>query len=186
MKPLKIIKNNKSEVRLIGGVHKGRKIFFSEIEGLRPTPNRLRETLFNWLQFDIRNANILDLFAGSGALGFEAYSRGAKKVFLVEKNKIAYQNLLENKNNLKSDNIEVIKEDAFVFLKNNIDNFDIIFCDPPFNKGLIDKLIINFTMLKNVIVYFELEYKLSALPKNWDILKQKKVASVFAYLVQID
>ena len=89
-----------AEVRIIGGVYKNSKIHFLESEGLRPTPNRLRETLFNWLQFELSDKIVLDLFSGSGALGFEAISRQAKKVTLIEKNQTTYLSLQKNQKNI--------------------------------------------------------------------------------------
>lgn len=181
----KITNNHFSEVRVIGGSYKNSKIQFNAIEGLRPTSNRLREVLFNWLQFELSDKTILDLFAGSGALGFETSSRGAKKVILLEKNKTAYECLKQNQTKHHFNNLDIIWTDAFDYLKKPL-NFDIIFCDPPFHKDYISKLIETLKEIQNCLIYFESEYKISDknLPLNWQIKKEKKVSSVYACLVQ--
>lgn len=175
-----------SEVRIIGGSYKNSKIQFDAIEGLRPTPNRLREVLFNWLQFELQNKTVVDLFSGSGILGFEAISRGAKKVSLLEKDKTAYHCLKQNQTKHQFKNLEIIWTDAFDYLKNPL-NFDIIFCDPPFHKNHIFKLIEVLKEVQNCLIYFESEYKITAqhLPNNWQIKKEKKISSVYATLIKI-
>ena len=136
--------NNKKQtssgvVRIIGGEMRGRKIRFNSGKGLRPTLDRIRETLFNWLATDIYDSECLDLFSGSGALGFEAASRGAKSVFFVEKAESATKALKENCRLLNLENAKVIKADAKSFLSNNDIQFDIAFLDPPFGENLLSK-----------------------------------------------
>jgi 16S rRNA (guanine966-N2)-methyltransferase len=138
-------------VRIIGGKWRGRKLKFVNAPGLRPTPDRVRETLFNWLQAHIGEAKCLDLFAGSGAIGFEALSRGASNVIFVEKNRRAFAQLNENIALLNAENASLLHADAFRFLKQQgkagsksdaeSEVFDIIFLDPPFRKGHARELL---------------------------------------------
>lgn len=128
-----------NQVRIIGGRHRGRRLHFSPGRGLRPTPDRVRETLFNWLQADIRGARCLDLFAGSGALGLEALSRGAAFLCAVEQNRTAAQRLRDNITLLHEESAaEVVQGDALRVLKTPPETpFDIVFLDPPFADGLL-------------------------------------------------
>jgi 16S rRNA (guanine966-N2)-methyltransferase len=128
-----------NQVRIIGGRHRGRRLHFSPGRGLRPTPDRVRETLFNWLQADIRGARCLDLFAGSGALGLEALSRGAAFLCAVEQNRTAAQRLRDNITLLHEESAaEVVQGDALRVLKTPPESpFDIVFLDPPFEDGLL-------------------------------------------------
>ncbi|MCW9078602.1 MAG: 16S rRNA (guanine(966)-N(2))-methyltransferase RsmD, partial [Gammaproteobacteria bacterium] len=121
-----------NQVRIIGGRHRGRRLHFSPGRGLRPTPDRVRETLFNWLQADIRGARCLDLFAGSGALGLEALSRGAAFLCAVEQNRTAAQRLRDNITLLHEESAaEVVQGDALRVLKTPPERpFDIVFLDP--------------------------------------------------------
>lgn len=120
-----------NEVRIIGGQWKGRKLKFPATGGLRPTLGRARETLFNWLAADVRGARCLDLFAGSGALGFEALSRGAAEVTFVERDRKAALALQANAKALNA-SARIQREDARRFLKRKPAEFDLIFFDPPF------------------------------------------------------
>jgi 16S rRNA (guanine966-N2)-methyltransferase len=130
---------NANQVRIIGGRHRGRRLNFSPGRGLRPTPDRVRETLFNWLQGEIRGAGCLDLFAGSGALGLEALSRGAARLCAVEQNRPVAQRLRDNIALLAEDSVaEVRQTDALRLLRSAPDMpFDIAFVDPPFADGLL-------------------------------------------------
>ena len=127
-----------NEVRIIGGKWKGRKIAFSALGGLRPSLGRARETLFNWLAADITGARCLDLFAGSGALGLEALSRGAAEVTFVERNRIAARSLKDNLARLSADNATVHAVPAQRFLKRAEAQWDIIFLDPPCGSGALE------------------------------------------------
>ncbi|MAW34465.1 MAG: 16S rRNA (guanine(966)-N(2))-methyltransferase RsmD [Proteobacteria bacterium] len=127
------MKNN-NRIRIIGGEWRGRYITFPPFSNLRPTPNRVRETLFNWLGQTLRETTCVDLFAGSGALGFEAASRGAKKVVLVEKNSSICRSLRENIIKLNAEQVEIRNADALVFLNNGNKKFDLVFLDPPFKS----------------------------------------------------
>jgi len=146
-KPKQTVRNkprNASSVRIIAGQWRGRKLgFASDVQGLRPTPDRTRETLFNWLQGCIYEARCLDLFAGSGALGFEALSRGAADVTFVEKHSRVVAQLEENSKLLKvnSDTAYVIHADAVCFLQTPQPQYDLIFLDPPFHQGLLPEIV---------------------------------------------
>ena len=121
-------------VKLISGKWGGRVLYFPSIDGLRPTLGSQRETLFNWLRPIIRNSRCLDLFAGSGALGFEAASGGAESVFLVEKSKKIYLSLLSNAELLNAENCRIFNTTAQSFLERYPEQFDIFFLDPPFSN----------------------------------------------------
>ncbi len=132
-----------NQLRIIGGNWRGRKLSFPDVEGLRPTADRIRETLFNWLAPDIQGARCLDLFAGSGALGLEALSRGAGESVLIEKHPAAAQSLEKNLALLNAPEAKVINADAISYLANysNQKTFDIVFIDPPFQLKLWQKSI---------------------------------------------
>jgi 16S rRNA (guanine966-N2)-methyltransferase len=156
---------------------------------LRPTPNKIRETLFNWLQFELNNKTVLDLFSGSGALGFEALSRGAKRVMCIEKDLSAYQSISKNIVLLKNKCIEIQHTDAFEFIKRNQEPYNFVLLDPPFNQNLLQKtlLLIQNSPLKNSRIYLESEFELNekTCPIPVKILKQKQSASVFYCLIQL-
>ena len=126
--------DQRGSVRLISGKWGGRVLSFPSIDGLRPTLGSQRETLFNWLRPIIRNSRCLDLFAGSGALGFEAASGGAESVFLVEKSKKIYLSLLSNAELLNAENCRIFNTTAQSFLERYPEQFDIFFLDPPFSN----------------------------------------------------
>ena len=129
------MKNNL--LRIIGGEWRSRKLRFADVAGLRPTPDRVRETLFNWLQTQVPGARCLDLFAGSGALGLEALSRGAGEVVMVEKHSAAARVLRENITLLGAQNAVLLHDDAFRYLQRETVGFDLIFLDPPFRQNLL-------------------------------------------------
>lgn len=122
-------------MRIIAGCWKGRKISFPDGEGLRPTGDRIRETLFNWLMPFMPGARCLDLFAGSGALGFEALSRGASHCVLIENNPEAFRHLQASSSALIASGAEIICADADRWLESASGKFDIVFLDPPFAAG---------------------------------------------------
>jgi 16S rRNA (guanine966-N2)-methyltransferase len=158
-------------------------------EGLRPTTDRVKETVFNWLMPFIQDSNCLDCFAGSGGLGFEALSRGASHVRFVELNKPAAQQLTENQRLLNVDNISVINTDALSFIKNNTQKFDVVFLDPPFRKGFVEQtaLLLNENSLAdNALIYVEMESENNnqQLPLNWKLLKEKVAGQVIYRLYQ--
>ncbi|NNM51111.1 MAG: 16S rRNA (guanine(966)-N(2))-methyltransferase RsmD [Pseudomonadales bacterium] len=128
----------RNKVRIISGRWRGRWIEFLDSPGLRPTPNRVRETLFNWLQGYVPGARVLDLFAGSGALGFEAASRGASRCTLIERDARNIDMLQAQANKLVTDSIDIIQADALTWLKQprHENTYDVVFVDPPFDLGL--------------------------------------------------
>jgi len=123
-------------VRIIGGQYRRRLLGFPASAGLRPTPDRVRETLFNWLGQDLPGWVCLDLFAGSGALGFEAASRGAGRVIMIERDRAALEALQKNRAVLGASQVDILRADALAWLANNRETFDLIFVDPPFDSGL--------------------------------------------------
>ena len=176
--------NNKSgQFRIIGGQWKGRKLKFFEVEGLRPSLDRIRETLFNWLQTDIRGARCLDLFAGSGAIGIEALSRGAASVDFVELNKKAARQLESNIGLLQADDGNLHHQDAKQFLSQEHQPYDIVFLDPPFHKGLAQEIVGQLAqtnlLAEGALVYLEIEQNLEIdIPDNWELLKDKKAGQL--------
>ncbi|QCI17448.1 16S rRNA (guanine(966)-N(2))-methyltransferase RsmD [Buchnera aphidicola (Acyrthosiphon lactucae)] len=178
-------KNGK--IYIISGKFKGRKISFNNTENLRPTTNQIRETLFEWLSKYIKNARCLDCFAGSGALGIEAISRYAAFVTLLEIEKKTFFNLQENVKKLNISNLEIIRTNTLNWLKKNRKPYDIIFIDPPYHQGLINKtinLLENKKWIKkNSFIYIEHEKKQSLIiPKNWTLYKKKITNKIECYL----
>ena len=182
--------------KIISGDFRGKKFSFPEIEGLRPTPGKIRETLFNWLQFDIVNKTTLDPFAGSGALSLEAISRGAKEVYVIEKDRKVYKKLKSNFKLLDRDQYTIINEDAMVHLATpSKQSFDLVFLDPPFAKNLlietIEKLSNNHYINNQSQIYIESEYKITennlSSPINYQlkINKQKKSGNVHYCLISL-
>ncbi len=185
--PRRAERRSLSTVRIIGGNMRGRKIYFAEAEGLRPTLDRIRETLFNWLAGDIAGANCLDLFAGSGALGFEAVSRGAAQVTLVDANAKVTQQHIENQANLNISNIEIITNRAEDFLQTNNIKFDIVFLDPPFEKGFLPEVLDSLIphLSDNALIYVEQEVANNppTYPERWHVLKSKKTSRFYYQLL---
>ena len=184
---LTIIETN--SFRIIAGEFRGRKFHFPDAAGLRPTTAKIRETLFNWLQFDITGKTVIDPFTGSGSLCLEALSRGARHIYLVELNKIAAMQLKENQRLLNSDNISIINSDALSFIKNNTQKFNVVFLDPPFRKNFIEQtaLLLNENSLaEDALIYVEMESEQNnqELPFNWKLLKEKITGQVVYRLYQ--
>lgn len=181
-----------SKIKIIGGNWRSRQIDVIEAQGLRPTPNRVRETLFNWLQSDIFNSRCLDLFAGSGALSFEAASRGAKTVVQIENNLAAYRMLHANTEKLSASQIQTIQSDALTYLeKSPAIPFDIAFIDPPFGFGLVEQ---SCTLLDKhewlapyakIYIETETDLTLEQLPTHWQLLKSKIAGDVAYRLFEV-
>ncbi|NQZ54025.1 MAG: 16S rRNA (guanine(966)-N(2))-methyltransferase RsmD [Piscirickettsiaceae bacterium] len=171
-------------LRLIAGKWRGRKLIFPDVEGLRPTPDRIRETVFNWLHADIGGARCLDLFAGSGALGFEAASRGAESVTLVESNAQAAKQLQDNVQLLKADDCLVKNKTAQQFLATNSEQYDIVFIDPPYQANLWQdityQLVESNALVDKAVIYLECSSKgdLPIVPQHWHLIKDKKAGEV--------
>ncbi len=161
---------------------------------LRPTSGKIRETLFNWIQFESYNKTYLDLFTGSGGLSFEALSRGAKQVISIEKDFNVYQNLKKNQALLKTNKISILNQDALSFLsEKSAQTFDFVFLDPPFNKNYLPKTLKalskgNF-VTSNTKIYIESEFKIFKneatewLLTNIRINKQKHIGQVHYCLI---
>ena len=176
--------SKKSAVRIIGGSWKRKNIYFHDADGLRPTLNRVRETLFNWLGQDLSEKNCLDLFSGSGILGFESLSRNAESCTLVDNNTLTISDLVGNKNNLNAINALIINSTAEIFVKKNKELFDIVFFDPPFAIVDIYPLLseIKNHLKPEGIIYLELNEKYSS--NEFKILKTSKAGKVYFYLLQ--
>ena len=172
----------KQTVRIIGGQYRGKKLHFPAIEGLRPTPDRVKETLFNWLMNDIRDKKCLDAFAGSGALGFEAFSRGAKQVVFVESSPKVFNNLKQLVGSFNTENLLVIQANALAYLEKTVENFDIIFLDPPFAQNYLPEclnlLAHSKILAKGGLVYIESPTKPILDPSLWREIKLKQAGQV--------
>lgn len=181
------VKNAKAsnQLRIIGGLWRGRKLSFPDVDGLRPTGDRIRETLFNWLAPDIQGAHCLDLFAGSGALGLEALSRGAESSWLLEKHSLAAQQLKSNLQLLQADNGKVEQVDSLVWLNRQppAQQFDIVFIDPPFALDLWDKIATTLEagnwLSDAAIIYLEAPRDAHLqLPANWQLHRDKQAGQI--------
>lgn len=172
-------------VRISAGEWRSRLLKFPDVDGLRPTPDRVRQTAFNWLGQELHGLSCLDLFAGTGVMGFEALSRGAKLAVLVEKSRIAYQALLDNKTTLKATNAQVLNIDALQFLKQNQQKFDVIFLDPPYHQGLLDQVfpLIKTALSESGVIYVEAEFALTE-SADWQVYKAGKAGNVFYHLLK--
>ncbi|MGL5403439.1 MAG: 16S rRNA (guanine(966)-N(2))-methyltransferase RsmD [Acinetobacter sp.] len=178
----------KNQLRIIGGDWKRRTLPFASIEGLRPTPDRVRETLFNWLMWDIQNSRVLDLCSGSGALAFEALSRGAAKVVMIEPNPIQARFLKENIQLLKAENCQLLTLTAQQALKQLNTHFEVVFLDPPYDLALWEELaeLADPIITENAFIYVEADRELSQLklPSSWQKIKETKAGIVRAGLYQ--
>ncbi len=174
-----------NQVRIISGQWRGRKLDFPDSRGLRPTADRIRETLFNWLAPVLPGAVCLDLFAGSGALGFEAASREASRVVMVEQDRTVFLGLQAQTKRLSAINVELINTDALDYLAGVAGSFDILFLDPPFgDAGLRQSAIQTIDDLHLVkpggLIYLETEKAdvLPELPANWHAYRRKQAGQV--------
>ena len=173
----------RNKVRIIAGKYRRRLLGFPDVDGLRPTPDRVRETVFNWLADRIDGAQCLDLFAGSGAMGFEAASRGAAKVILVEKNRQAAQSLRESKAMLCASEIEVVVAAAESYLQSMSQQFDLIFLDPPYALDLLEQLLPQAVAALKPGGYIYIESPRPEQFAGWEVVKQGKAGLVrFALL----
>ena len=184
-KPKNTSHSGAGQLRIIGGEWRSRKLDFPHVEGLRPTPDRVRETLFNWLTPDIVGAKVLDVFAGSGALFLEALSRGAAKGLALDSNREAISNIRENMGLLRCTVGDVQQTDALRFLDATpSDTFNVVFLDPPFHKDLLkpacDLLEQRGWLADDAWVYTESEQRPSelGLPANWRLHREQKAGGV--------
>jgi len=181
----------RNSVRIIGGSWRGRRIGFPDLPGLRPTPDRVRETLFNWLQLSIVDARCLDLFAGSGALGLEALSRGAREVVFVEQAVAAAHSLRDQLTRLGATaRAQVVEMGAKRYLASSAAPFDLVFVDPPFGQQALPLylplLADGFWVKPGGLVYLECERAAGtpALPAGWELLKSKSAGEVGYHLAR--
>lgn len=189
------------QVRIIGGAWKRTPLPVLDALGLRPTPDRVRETVFNWINHqlpgDWDTATVLDLFAGSGALGFEAASRGAASVTMIDNHGPAVRQLEVNRDKLKADNITIVRADALALARDMAargQRFDVIFLDPPYQQELLAKALpLCPALLKEGgLVYAEAEAALSLegidAPEwlaGWDIVRSDKAGMVYFHLLKL-
>jgi 16S rRNA (guanine966-N2)-methyltransferase len=167
----------KNEVRIIGGKWKRRKLRFPDKPTLRPTLDRVRVTVFNWLIARLDDAACLDLYAGSGALGFEAASRGAREVTLVERDPAVVRALVENRERLGATNVEIVRSDARAWLARNTKRFDVVFLDPPFASGELTKSLTSLRergLAEGAVVYAELQADAPAAFDGFDVVKESR------------
>lgn len=194
MKKQKNKKKNLS-VKIIAGIWKGRSIDFFEDKDVRPTKNIVKETLFNWIRDDIYQSVCLDLYAGSGSLGFEAASRGASKVYMVDNNADVINSIKNCIKSLNASNIYTHKADAYEFLEKIEEKCNIVFLDPPFSFKSINKIIQEVddsnVMQDKCKIYIELpllkneEYNI-IVPANWNLIKNSKSGDVSYLLYELN
>lgn len=175
---------HQNQIRIIGGRCRGRKLHFHDADGLRPTPDSVRERLFNWLGQDLTGRRVLDLFAGSGALGLEAASRNAASVVLVENNRRTLQTVAANIRELDLKQVETVCSDGLLYLKHSRETFDTVFLDPPFNWQQWPDLfaLLQGRLNKGAMVYVEAG-RLPPFPEWLEIHREGKAGmSRFALL----
>lgn len=184
------------QVRIIGGRWRSRKLQVADIDGLRPTTSRVRETLFNWVALDCPGAHVLDCFAGSGALGFEALSREAMQVTMLEKNPLACKSLMLQAGLLADESMalgqfDIRQGDALQLVSQLTLKYDLVFIDPPFAEGhlkqaVIDCLLQSERLNQGAKLYLEWpKYEQFDLPsKDFNWLKQKKAGQVNYAMVE--
>jgi len=168
-----------NRVRIIGGTWRSRLISFPPRTDLRPTPDRVRETLFNWLGQDLTGKTCLDLFAGSGALGFEAASRGARRVVMVEQDAVVFRALIASRAALDAAGVELKRADALEFLRADNGVYDVVFLDPPFRTDHWPRLspLLPRHLAPGALVYYESAAR-SGLPPGWEVCKQGEAGQV--------
>jgi 16S rRNA (guanine966-N2)-methyltransferase len=177
-----------NRLRIIGGRWRGSRIVFPPLAAIRPSPDRVRETLFNWLQQPIVGARCLDLFAGSGALGLEALSRGAVHVTFVDREPQIGRHLSQTLERLGSRDATVVVEDAQCFLSRPAQPFDIVFLDPPFDSGALEQVggRLQGWLAPGGYVYVECpaERSLAILPAHWAVQRTKRAGQVGYHLLR--
>jgi 16S rRNA (guanine(966)-N(2))-methyltransferase RsmD len=176
-----------NRVRIIGGAWRSRILRFPAVAELRPTPDRVRETLFNWLGRDLTGKRCLDLFAGSGALGFEALSRGAAEAVLVERSRAVLRALRENAERLGAgDRARFVLGDALHFLESAGEaSFDVVFVDPPYGSGLVDEVLARLPawLGRDAAVYVESDARVGPAPP-WRVRRHGRAGAVHYHLIE--
>ena len=179
----------RNEFRIIAGEWRRRRLAFPRLPGIRPSPDRVRETLFNWLQDHTTGASCLDLFAGSGALGFEALSRGAKAVVFVDREGDVAETLRTHLSRLKAGGGVVVQADALAWLAGAPSPFDIVFLDPPFDAGLlpaIARLLERGWLKPDALVYMEFAAdQPPTLPPHWTLWRESAAGQVGFRLMRV-
>ncbi|WP_241974327.1 16S rRNA (guanine(966)-N(2))-methyltransferase RsmD [Aliidiomarina minuta] len=174
----------KGQIRIIGGRWRGRKLAVLHAEGLRPTGDRIKETLFNWIQFDLAGSRVLDLFAGTGSLGFEALSRGAAQATFVETHLPAARQLQENIALLKAEASVETRSAEQLLPSLPANSVDLILIDPPFQQGWLPRIIPllenSGCLTEHALIYVECERRedFSQWPSNWHLLRDKEIGQV--------
>nr|NLU59499.1 16S rRNA (guanine(966)-N(2))-methyltransferase RsmD [Pseudomonas sp. BIGb0427] len=183
--------HGQGQLRIIAGEWRSRRLGFPDAPGLRPTPDRVRETLFNWLALHIEGAKVLDAYTGSGALYLEALSRGAGDSVALDSNPAAIASLRQNLETLRCPRGQVIQTDAQRYLQGEPKlAFDLVFLDPPFNQGLLPTTCALLEerqwLAENAWIYTESETPPSTLqlPGNWRLHREKKAGQVYYALWQ--
>ena len=185
-------KVGKSQLRIIGGKWRGRKLEFLELPDVRPTLDRVRETLFNWLMFPIRDAVCLDLFSGSGALAFEAVSRGAQGATVVDVDPVVGEQIRNEARRFDTDQITVVTASVEKFFGTCSQPYDVIFLDPPYKRALLEKtltLIATSHCVPEQGAYVYVECRKGTqftIPEDWQILRQSHTAHIQYALAAID
>jgi len=188
-----VVSRRDNRLRIIGGRWRGRKLSFPDVQGLRPTPDRVRETLFNWLSPVVAGARCLDLFCGSGALGLEALSRGAGHATLVDRSAKVIKQLQHNLSLLQCDAAALIQIDTIAWLDDPSRRadapYDIIFLDPPFRQQLLDRccqqLAAQAMIKPGGLAYLEAEAETKPTPPtSWELFRQTRAGDVCCYLYQ--
>ena len=174
-----------SRVRIVGGQWRSRLLSVASVPGLRPTPDRVRETLFNWLGQDLDRQRCLDLFAGTGILGFEAASRGAAGVVLVERDPRTLEALQRGADSLGAVQVEICRGDAVKFLQSTRHVFDGVFLDPPYRQGWIERIspLLDRALHADGWMYVEAEAPVSAIGP-WQVVKQGQAGQVHFHLLR--
>lgn len=192
-------KQQRAKLRIIGGQWRSRMLPIPELEGLRPTPDRVRETLFNWINAYIPGARCADLFCGSGALGLESLSRSAKSCVFVDASRVVTQQMQKNLDTLACKDSLTLNQDALGLLTVPLQSqpnlaekapFDLVFIDPPFRKGWVDKilpLLEQGWLADGALVYLEMEKEspLPSITQTWDLLKEKTAGQLVYRLFQV-
>jgi len=178
--------STQGKIRIIGGQWRSRLLTVPQLTDLRPTSDRVRETVFNWLGQDLSGLRCLDLFAGSGALGFEAASRGAAQVVMVDNDARIYKTLKENKEKLQAMQVELLPMNALNFIKSDARKFDVIFLDPPYRLDLLPELmpLLPSHLEQNGLVYSETRSTWNP-DKQWKIHRSAKAGTVRYQLLEL-
>lgn len=188
-----------SRIRITGGKWRSRLIGVADVRGLRPTPDRVRQTLFNWLGQDLSGRSCLDLFAGSGVLGFEAASRGAARVTLVEQDQGAFAALRQNAQALGGEQLELIRSDALTFMQSAAKfaeadglertkqrgRYDLIFLDPPYRQGWLARIepLLQHIVNPGARLYVEAEHAIESLGE-WASVRAGRAGQVYYHLLE--